>query len=93
MEASTRAAYSSNLNKHFYPFFGKSKLNRISPSLVQDWVTQAHAEGLSPRSVRKYHVFLSSIFGRAVKDRVLVYNPLPPGKGFDQLVGVSGPVH
>ena len=25
--------------------------------------------------MRKYHVLLSSIFVRAVKDRVLVYNP------------------
>jgi len=75
VEASTRAAYVSNLDKHFYPFFGSRRLNRISPSLVQDWVTKAHTEGLSPRSIRKYHVFLSSIFGRAVKDRVLVYNP------------------
>jgi len=75
VEASTRAAYASNLNKHFYPFFGQRRLNRISPSMVQDWVTQAHSDGLSPRSIRKYHVFLSSIFARAVKDRVLVYNP------------------
>ena len=50
-------------------------MNRISPTLVQDWATQAHKDGLSPRSVRKYHVLLSSIFVRAVKDRVLVYNP------------------
>jgi len=50
-------------------------MNRISPTLVQDWATQAHKEGLSPRSVRKYHVLLSSIFVRAVKHRVLVYNP------------------
>ena len=75
VEASTRAAYASNLNKHFYPFFGDRRLNRISPTLVQDWVTQAHTDGLSPRSIRKYHTFLSSIFSRAVKDRVLVYNP------------------
>jgi len=75
VEASTRAAYASNLNKHFYPFFGHRRLNRISPTMVQDWVTQAHADGLSPRSIRKYHVLLSSIFGRAVTDRVLVYNP------------------
>ena len=33
------------------------------------------ADGLSPRSIQKYHVLLSSIFGRAVKDRVLVHNP------------------
>ena len=75
LEASTRAAYLSYLNKHFYPFFGNRPLNRISPSLVQDWVTKAMADGLSPRSIQKYHVLLSSIFGRAVKDRVLVHNP------------------
>ena len=75
IEASTRAGYMAYLNKHFYPFFGSRQMNRISPSLVQDWATKAHQDGLSPRSVRKYHVLLSSIFVRAVKDRVLVYNP------------------
>lgn len=75
VEASTRAAYISYLNKHFYPFFGHRRLNRISPSLVQDWATQAAANGLSPRSIRKYHVLLSSIFARAVNDRILVHNP------------------
>ena len=69
------STYLNYLNKHFYPFFGTRQMNRISPTLVQDWATQAHKDGLSPRSVRKYHVLLSSIFVRAVKDRVLVYNP------------------
>jgi integrase len=75
LEATTRAAYVSYLNKHFYPFFGHRRLNQISPSLVQDWVTQALGEGLAPRSVRKYHVMLAAIFGRAVKERILVHNP------------------
>ena len=48
LEASTRAAYLSYLNKHFYPFFGTRTLNRISPSLVQDWVAKPSADGLSP---------------------------------------------
>ena len=38
-------------------------------------MTKAHAEGLSPRSIKKCHVFLASIFRRAVRDRILVYNP------------------
>jgi hypothetical protein len=52
VEASTRAAYISYPDKHFYPFFGDCRLNRISPSLVQDWVTQAKDQGLAPRSIR-----------------------------------------
>ena len=46
LEASTRAAYLSYLNMHFYPFFGNRPLNRISPSLVQDWVAKAWGDGL-----------------------------------------------
>ena len=42
---------------------------------MQDWVTKAKNDGLAPRSIRKYHTFLSSIFGRAVRDRILVHNP------------------
>ena len=53
IEPTTKAAYVSNLNKHFYPFFGKKLMYQITPSLVQDWVTQAAAAGLSPRSIRK----------------------------------------
>ena len=75
LEVTTRASYVSYLNKQFYPAFGKKKLNKISPSVIQDWVTNAHAEGLSARSIKKYHVFLASIFRRAVRDRILVYNP------------------
>jgi integrase len=75
LEITTRAAYTSYLNSQFYPAFGDRQLNKISPSVVQDWVTRASQEGLSPRSVKKYHVFLASIFKRAVQDRILVHNP------------------
>ena len=75
LETTTRAAYLSYLNKHFYPFLGTRPLNRISPSLIQDWVAKALADGLSPRSIQKYHILVSSIFGRAVKDQILVHNP------------------
>ena len=75
IEATTRAAYVSNLDKHFYPFFGKKRIAKITPSLVQDWVTKASGEGLSPRSIRKYHTMLHSIFKRAVRDQLIVTNP------------------
>lgn len=75
IEATTRAAYVSNLNKHFYPFLGKKPIAKVTPSLVQDWVTKAVADGLSPRSIRKYHTMLHSIFKRAVRDQLIVTNP------------------
>jgi integrase len=75
LELSTKQGYHSNLDKHFLPFFGDLPMAKIAPSTVQAWVTQAVADGLSPRSVVKYHVMLHSIFKRAVRDRVIPYNP------------------
>ena len=75
IEPTTRAAYVSNLTKHFFPFFGTKQLHQITPGLVQDWVTKAAADGLSARSIRKYHTMLHSIFVRAVRDGLIVANP------------------
>ncbi len=75
IEATTRATYVSNLDKHFFPFFGHRPVAKIPPSLVQDWVTGAAAGGLSLRSIRKYHTMLHSIFKRAVRDQLILINP------------------
>jgi site-specific recombinase XerD len=75
IEATTVAAYMSNLNKHFFPFFGKKSMYQITSSLVQDWVTLAATQGLSARSIRKYHTMLHSIFKRAVRDQLVATNP------------------
>jgi integrase len=101
LEVSTLAGYRSYLDKHFLPFFGDRPMAEILPSFVQDWVTAAVASGLSPTSVRKYHVMLHSVFKRAVRDRVILTNPcesielpkIPPRKAriltpeeYDQLL-------
>jgi integrase len=75
IEPTTKAAYQSNLDKHFLPFFGRKQLHQITPGLVQDWVTRAVSDGLSARSIRKYHTMLHSIFARAVRDGLIVANP------------------
>lgn len=75
LEVSTRAGYRSYFDKHFLPFFGDMPMAEVLPSTVQAWVTQAVTAGLSPRSVVKYHVMLHGVFKRAVRDRVIAYNP------------------
>ncbi len=75
IEASTLAAYQSYLNKQFFPFLGPMHIGKILPSHVQDWVTTAAANGLSAASIRKYHMMLHSVFKRAVRDRIITYNP------------------
>lgn len=75
LEVSTRAGYRSYLDKHFLPYFGAMAMAEILPSTVQGWVTEAVESGLSARSVVKYHVMLHGVFKRAVRDRVIAYNP------------------
>ena len=75
LEPTTMASYSSNLNRHFFPFFGTKQLSQITPALVQDWVTKAAADGLSPRSICKDHTMLHSIFVRALRDQLILANP------------------
>lgn len=50
-------------------------MGEILPSTVQGWVTEAVASGVSARSVVKYHVMLHGVFKRAVRDRIIGYNP------------------
>ena len=83
VETSTLAAYRSYLDKHFIPTFGRRPMGKILPSEIQRWVTTASAtdpatgdgNGLSAASVRKYHTMLHSIFERALRDRVVTFNP------------------
>ena len=50
-------------------------MGKILPSEVQRWVTTATENGLSARSVGKYHSMLQSVFERALVDRVVTFNP------------------
>jgi len=75
LEISTRTAYDYYLDKHFLPRFGTVSLRRISPAMIQTWVNDVTAGGLSPRSVVKYHALLHKIFARAVIDRAIAINP------------------
>jgi integrase len=85
LEPTTLAAYRSNLDRHFLPYFGRMRMSRIVASTVQAWVNEVSAEvedyagnrkpRLSARSVRKYHTFLHAIFERAIIDQVITVNP------------------
>jgi hypothetical protein len=77
VETTTLAAYRSYLDKHFIPVFGRRPMGKILPSEVQRWVTTATENGLSAASVGKYHTTLSSVFERALVDRVVTFNPAP----------------
>ena len=82
LELSTLAGYRSNIRTHFIPAFGKIPMVKITPSMIQAWVNSVSpgsampgARVLAPRSIKKYHVVLSSIFDYAVIERIIPFNP------------------
>jgi site-specific recombinase XerD len=75
VEVSTLTGCRSYRAKHFLPHFGERQMAEILPASMQDRVTTDVSSGLSPTSVRKYHVMLHAVFKRAVRDRVIVTNP------------------
>jgi integrase len=68
IEATTREAYTYQLNKHIMPWFGPMRMNEIMPSTVREWVTHLQATGVSPATIQKVRFILSAIFTTALND-------------------------
>ena len=85
VKQSTYASYRSYLNKHFY-VLGKILLKKLEPHTLQEFYNyKFREEGLSPKTLRNYHMALHKCLQQAVKERLLVYNPcdavtLPSGE-------------
>ena len=85
VKQSTYASYRSYLNKHFC-VLGKILLKKLEPHTLQEFYNyKFREEGLSPKTLRNYHMALHKCLLQAVKERLLVYNPcdavtLPSGE-------------
>ena len=76
IETSTLAAYRLLPQQALLPVLRQRPLHQIPPSQVQDWVTKAAADGLSPRSIRQvpHHAALDL---RASRPRPSLILPTP----------------
>ena len=85
IKQSTYASYRSYLNKHFC-VLGKILLKKLEPHTLQEFYNyKFREEGLSPKTLRNYHMALHKCLQQAVKERLLIYNPcdavtLPSGE-------------
>jgi integrase len=68
IEASTREAYTYQVNKHIMPWFGPMRMNEIMPSHVREWVTGLQTKGVTPATIQKLRFILSAIFTTAMDD-------------------------
>ena len=75
VKQSTYASYRSYLNKHFC-VLGKILLKKLEPHTLQEFYNyKFREEGLSPKTLRNYHMALHKCLQQAVKEHLLVYNP------------------
>ena len=85
IKQSTYVSYRSYLNKHFC-VLGKILLKKLEPHTLQEFYNyKFREEGLSPKTLRNYHMALHKCLQQAVKEHLLVYNPcdavtLPSGE-------------
>lgn len=79
-EKNTIASYRSHYNSTLKESFGDIEVRRISPSLVQKWVSERVAAGVKPGTVRAHFRTLSTVLGArkgssAVRDGLIQVNP------------------
>jgi len=76
LKAYTMRTKRNYINASILPFFGKLKMNEITPAHVRKWHNQMAEKGLAPTTERSIHAQLSAIFNYACKFYNLPDNPV-----------------
>lgn len=71
----TWSGYESRMRRHVLPSLGATRLSRLTPDGIRQMLARLAGSGLSPTTVACTRDTLATILERAVKDRVLAYNP------------------
>jgi integrase len=71
----TYDGYLQYAERHILPDLGRIRLMDLTPATVQEWVNRKASSGLAPRTVTQLRAILRAALNRAIKWRLLVYNP------------------
>lgn len=75
LKYSTQEGYRSNLDLHILPEYGKYTLDEITRPMVKDYCARKLKDGLSAGTVGILVGIISSIYGEAIEDKIIAYNP------------------
>jgi len=75
VEGNTKDTYSDTLRLHVIPFLGGCRLAETDRTVARDYVTALQEERRSANTIRQAKVVLGAMFGMAVADGYLDYNP------------------
>jgi integrase len=73
IKESTRGLYAGIIATHLIPVFGRTRLDRITPTMVSDW----HTDLLPDHPTRRAHAYalLRTILNTAVEEDLIAANP------------------
>jgi integrase len=85
LKASTREDYRAQAGRYTLPTLGRILVSEITAPMLQDWINALDDRGLAPNTIRNAYARVRSALGRAVRDRLIDYNPaigldLPSGR-------------
>jgi integrase len=72
----TRDRYASSYKLHIYRDLGSLPLNHLTVSKLRDWQAKLQQRGVSPESIIKARVMLSSVLRHAAESEAISANPL-----------------
>lgn len=71
----TKAGYESLLKSRILPAFGTTPVNKLTPGMVDAWVTAMVDEGLSSARIRQAHQAVSAMMKSALRRGLVGSNP------------------
>ncbi len=71
----TRESYAHALTACAIPFFGTTRLDRIDPPMLRDYVVHLETKGLSAASIRRYYAPLRALLATAHEDKLIPSQP------------------
>jgi len=75
VEGNTRERYADTLRLHVIPFLGGCRLAETDRTVARNYITMLEEEGRSANTIRQAKVVLCAMFGMAVADGYVDYNP------------------
>jgi site-specific recombinase XerD len=75
VEGNTKDTYADTLRLHVIPFLGGCRLAETDRTVARNYITALQEGGRSANTIRQAKVVLGAMFGMAVSDGYLDYNP------------------
>lgn len=71
----TYVSYEDIVNRILIKSFGGTKINKLNPLQIQDFINEQTTKGLSGATVKKYYDILNIALNQAIAWRIIQYNP------------------